>query len=158
MLLKENRAKWVGEHVSERERILDIGIKDAFIYDILGFYPDVAVDIHPEDVPQSVKEKVEFIEETVYNLPFDENEFDAVVITEVLEHVPYPTKALRLTTRYGEKVVGTVPRGDHESKYPQYQEFNRRSLSKVLREVSDHYTVQEIETSNWEGFGFILKK
>ena len=154
----KNRAEWVGRHVSEKDRILDVGIKDAYVWNLLGFYPDVAVDIHPEDVPKEVKEKVDFIEETVYLLPFNEDAFDVVVITEVLEHVSHPTRALRRCYEVGGKVVGTVPRGDHESKYPQFHEFERGSLMRILGNVSPHYTVREVETSNWEGFGFIIEK
>ena len=51
----KNRAEWVGKHISKTEKILDIGIKDAYVFHTLGFYPDVAVDIHPEDVPKEVK-------------------------------------------------------------------------------------------------------
>ena len=54
----KNRAEWVGKHISKTERILDIGIKDAYVFHTLGFYPDVAVDVCPEDVPKEVKKRV----------------------------------------------------------------------------------------------------
>ena len=46
---------------------------------------------------------------------------------------------------------------DHKSKYPQFHEFEQTSLSRVLESMGS-YTIQEIETQNWKGFGFLVKK
>jgi len=153
----KNRAEWVGKHISKTERILDVGIKDAYVFHTLGFYPDVAVDIHPEDVPKEVKKHVNFYKASIYDLPFSDNSFSVVTVTEVLEHLKEPEKGIKECMRVAPKVVGTVPRGDHESKYPQFHEFERTSLSRVLEGVGS-YTIQEIETQNWKGFGFLVKE
>jgi len=153
----KNRAEWVGRHISEKDQILDVGIKDAFIYEILGFYPDVAVDIHPEDVPKEVKKHVNFYKASIYDLPFSDNSFSVVTVTEVLEHLKEPEKGIKECMRVGSRVVGTVPRGDHKSKYPQFHEFEQTSLSRVLEGVGS-YTIQEIEAQNWKGFGFLVKE
>ena len=153
----KNRAEWVGKHISKMERILDIGIKDAYVFHTLGFYPDVAVDIHPEDVPKEVKKHVNFYKASIYDLPFSDNSFSVVTVTEVLEHLKEPEKGIKECMRVAPKVVGTVPQGDHESKYPQFHEFERASLSRVLEGVGS-YIIREIETQNWKGFGFIKNK
>ena len=153
----KNRAEWVGKHISKMERILDIGIKDAYVFHTLGFYPDVAVDIHPEDVPKEVKKHVNFYKASIYDLPFSDNSFSVVTVTEVLEHLKEPEKGIKECMRVGSRVVGTVPRGDHKSKYPQYYEFERGSLLRILGNIGS-YTIREIKTPNWEGFGFIISK
>lgn len=48
------------------------------------------------------------------SLPFESETFDVVTISEVLEHLPYPSATIKKISRIlikGGKVVGSVPNG-----------------------------------------------
>jgi SAM-dependent methyltransferase len=82
-------------------------------------------------------------------LPFDDASFDVVVLSEVLEHLPYPEITLHQVARIlrpGGKFVGSVPnavmlrnrlrflfRGIVELDPTHLQHFSRRSLELLLR-------------------------
>lgn len=72
------------------------------------------------------------------NLPFDDNKFDAILFSEVLEHIPEPSKAIaeiaRCLKKDGELVI-TIPfiYQLHEVPYD-YFRFTEFGLEKILKD------------------------
>ena len=71
---------------------------------------------------------VNYIQGDINDMPFDDNEFDVVICTEVLEHIPGPEAALKELLRVsGNKILITVP---HE---PWFRMGNLLVLKNVTR-------------------------
>ena len=70
----------------------------------------VGIDNEPEFVRQAKKiyPDIEFINGSIYKLPFKENEFDTVILFDVLEHVDEKV-ALKEIARVGKRAIITVP-------------------------------------------------
>lgn len=77
--------------------ILDIGSRSGFLLDILqeyGFKNFYAVDVCPEAV-EYIKSRGYFAEQLDIQEEHLEVGFDTIVVSHVLEHTPYPEKALK---------------------------------------------------------------
>ncbi|KYF65317.1 hypothetical protein BE11_30655 [Sorangium cellulosum] len=71
----------------------------------------VATDVSLERVAPDVDPLIQFREASVYELPFEDREFDLVVCCEVLEHLEDPARALRELRRVaGRWVIASTPR------------------------------------------------
>ena len=86
----------------------------------------------------------------IRSIPLADKSFDAVLCTEVLEHVPYPAEALREMSRLlksGGKLILTAPLGSglHQTPYHFYGGFTRYWYQKFLPE--NNLTVESIEYS-----------
>ncbi len=81
------------------------------------------------------------------NLPFQDAVFDAVLCTQVLEHVPEPEKILRelhRVTRSGGRLYLTAPQGFGEHQAPHdYFRFTRYGLRHILEKAG--WSVVSIE-------------
>jgi len=76
------------------------------------------------------------------NMPFQNNEFDTVIMTEVLEHVPYPIDTLKEVHRVlngGGFILFTVPFlwPLHETPHDEYR-YTPFSLRRIFEEAGFH--------------------
>lgn len=100
------------------ETVLDAGCGEGYATDFMARrLPDVSftgVDLSGDAVAfarQTFGSAATYLEGSVYDLPFDEGAFDAVVCSEVLEHLDEPARALAELTRVARHhVLLTVPR------------------------------------------------
>jgi ubiquinone/menaquinone biosynthesis C-methylase UbiE len=102
----------------------------------------ISVDLSNESVLQAKKlieslniKNVEFRQADIYNLPFDENTFDNVIICFVLEHLNSPQAALREVMRVlkpGGEIMAIE--GDHGSTffYPESKEAYQAINCQIL--------------------------
>lgn len=97
--------------------LLDAGCGEGFVVDLLTReHPDLkitGVDISDDAIEYAKEhfgEKARFRTGSVYKLPFSDNSFDAVLCSEVLEHVDDPNRAVAELKRVArDYVVITVP-------------------------------------------------
>jgi len=110
------RLQFIKKEVGEHKRVIELGCRFGSIIELFYENNDVAgVDID-NNALEICKKK--FPDLNIFNcdlnarLPFDDNTFDVVVITEVLEHLPYTDITLseikRILKPEG-KIVGSVP-------------------------------------------------
>lgn len=100
------KLKYILEDLAEvKGRVLDVGCGGGgFAKAIKHYRPDLevyGVDINKEAIKRAKKddEGVNFKAESVDRLAFKDEFFDAVVVTDVLEHLEEPTEALRQINR-----------------------------------------------------------
>lgn len=100
----------------ERINILDAGCGEGFITRIVkDRIPDsqiIGVEYATEafEVAQRLNPDITFCQGNIYNLDFEDNTFDLVICTEVLEHLDRPDKAVKEIIRVASKgVIITVP-------------------------------------------------
>jgi len=94
--------KFLGE--PSDKKILDVGcgkgrfcrkIKDFGFINIIGAEPSKELI----EVAKGNNKDIKFVQASVTNLPFGDNEFDALICIEVLEHVPDTEKAIQEMAR-----------------------------------------------------------
>ena len=115
--------KELGE--AQAQKVLDVGCGAVYptILARAGFQV-TGLDVSREALDQAatlaekwgMKDKVEFVQDYAQALPFPDNAFDAVVLGEILEHIPDPDKVLAEAMRVvrpGGRVIASTPIG-HE--------------------------------------------
>ena len=108
------------EKIAERceGKVLDAGAGDGYITNLIkkkGFEV-VGLEISDKRI-KNAKEKytLDFVKGDVNNLPFPDNSFDTVVVSEVLEHTDNIGQGLKEAIRVAKKkVILTLPIGDWE--------------------------------------------
>lgn len=117
------RARYIFEEVAERKpkRILDAGCGRGFYVKTLSMF-DFPTQIIGVDIRESYIEKAKKITKkdarvsvqkaSIYNLPFEDNSFDFIICSEVLEHLDKDAKAVmelhRVLKKNGHLAI-TVP-------------------------------------------------
>ncbi|MFH1502357.1 MAG: class I SAM-dependent methyltransferase [Candidatus Eisenbacteria bacterium] len=111
------RVEWVVKGVGRGNRVLDLGCRSG---DLTSHYADgnevVGVDVD-ERALGACRDRLGIrtvLHDLSSRLPFGDSEFDVVVLSEVLEHLPYPELTLgeiRRVLRDGGTLVGSVPNG-----------------------------------------------
>ena len=119
--------QWVKE-----KKILDVGAGDGLITSMLG-----AVGIEYEDVgvKLAVEKGINVIQGDAYQLPFEDNSFEAVTMIDVLEHFDTPEIALREARRVAPILyVNTPPKKDDGTLTDKFhvQEWSPAGLVKVV--------------------------
>jgi SAM-dependent methyltransferase len=82
---------WVKE-----KKVLDVGAGDGLITSLLGAK---GIEFEPEGVRLAQERGVDVIQGDAYELPFENNSFEAVTMIDVLEHLENPKKALQEARR-----------------------------------------------------------
>lgn len=91
--------------VNKRGRVVEIGCGGGGMSEAIKFYrPDLEIvgcDVSSVAIGQAKNnfKNVEFIEGSIYNLPFKNGSFDAVVMFDLLEHLEDPEVGLSEVTR-----------------------------------------------------------
>jgi len=99
-------------------KTLDAGAGDGYITNLIKKKGLEVVGLEISDVRiKNAKEKynLDFVKGDVNNLPFADNSFDTVVVSEVLEHTNNIGQGLKEAIRVAKKkVIMTLPIGDWE--------------------------------------------
>lgn len=97
---------------NEKLRILDAGCGEGFLsgymHDELGNQVDITGLEYTSEALKIAKERnkdINFIQGDIMDMPFEDNSFDIVVCTEVLEHLHDPAKALSQLLRVSKGVL-----------------------------------------------------
>lgn len=98
-------------------KILEVGAGDGSILKYLDefrFAPEIhALEISKSGVTQIEKRKIASLKSVQifdgYHIPFEDNEFDLVILSHVLEHVEFERMLLREIRRVSKQVVIEVP-------------------------------------------------
>jgi SAM-dependent methyltransferase len=148
------RLDWVLKHADGR--VLDCGCNDgaftlelvkrgheAIGIDILPVNINRAIDNIP-DMPEIVS-KLDYYVADIESLPFEDKEFDTVVITETLEHLIHPRRGLEEVHRVlkdGGKALISVPNGvDRQPTH--YNSFNIAGLQDIMQDI---FTTETLES------------
>lgn len=121
-----DRAWLIFQAVAYRQpnRVLEIGCGRGFYVNALAEFPQVkrvdGIEIEPTYLAQAKQairsKKVHLLEASAYALPYSDQSFDMVLLTEVLEHLTDEKQALREIKRVlkpGGWLVITVPSADY---------------------------------------------
>ncbi len=118
-LLEETRGQLFAAWIGTGQTVLDLGCRDGTLTrhfmagnDVTGADIDVAALQHAKSTYGLCVKAVDLNAA----LPFDTQSFDAVVMAEVLEHLPYPSAVLQEVKRVlrpGGRYVGSVPLAYH---------------------------------------------
>lgn len=101
----------VGLATSDKCKVLDIGCGEGKIWQLLPNLDVTGLDILPKNLDKA-KKYLKPVKGRAENLPFQDNVFDLVVASEILEHLFLPEKALREIKRVlkpGGKAIITFP-------------------------------------------------
>jgi SAM-dependent methyltransferase len=97
---------------------LDVGCRGGVLTQMVGIIRWIGVDIDPAAV-EVARERIACAEmDFTFAIDFRDESFDAVMMTEVLEHLPYPALTVREVHRFLKKqpqsvFVGSVPLDYH---------------------------------------------
>jgi ubiquinone/menaquinone biosynthesis C-methylase UbiE len=110
--------------------VLDMGAGDGKITSMLGAK---GIDNEPEAVRLAQEKGVDVILGDAYNLPFKDEEFDAVFMGDVLEHLEFPQKALQEARRVLKQFLYlAVPKKGMDNDKFHYQEWTPDELKKLV--------------------------
>lgn len=130
-------AAWYDENLKKfaHGKLLDLGCGKAPLYGTYTHYVDDAVLADWEESPYT-NVRVDVRCDIAKRLPFQDNSFDTVILSDVLEHVPYPRYPMREVARVlkpGGNVLINVPfvhrlhQTPHD--YNRYTEFMLKLLA-----------------------------
>lgn len=155
--MTNNFLKSVSEHFNQfkPKNFLEVGCGEGYLANYLvdnsfeKLEKVIACDLDLNKVEKDLNPLISFQEGSVYELPFDDNEFDLVVCCEVLEHLEKPELALKEIARVsGRAVIISTPwepvwcilnmmRGKYLTDFGNtpghIQHFSRRDLLKLAR-------------------------
>lgn len=113
---------------------LDVGAGDGLITSVIDA---VGVDNNKLAVSLARERGINVIEGDAYNLPFDSNNFDNVLMGDVIEHLKYPEKSLleiwRVLKDKKFLYIVTPPCGGKMDKY-HYKEYSPKELVELVED------------------------
>lgn len=107
LLRAENLVKtpWILERLPKKSRVLDVGCGAGFLTNELAKfdYDVTGVDLSEESLEVAKRydssKSVAYLKADAYNLPFEDESFDAVCALDFLEHVDDPERAIKEFSR-----------------------------------------------------------
>lgn len=141
-ITRKNHEKFLSEHASD-VLVLDVGAGKETTHSYEYFFPNRhTIDIEPERKPDTVGD--------IHDMPFDNESYEMVLCTEVLEHCIEPQKAIdelyRVLKKDGKCILTTrfmFPLHDVPNDYFRYTKYGLRHL---FKDWSDVIIVPETET------------
>lgn len=121
---------WVKE-----QHVLDIGAGDGLITSLVGA---AGIENEPEGVRLAVEKGANVIEGDAYNLPYQDNTFDACMMIDVIEHFDRPLDALKEARRVAPVLyVNTPPKKDDGTLTDKFhiQEWSPAGLVNLVESV-----------------------
>lgn len=121
---------WVKE-----TNILDVGAGDGLITSLLGAK---GIDNEPEGVRLAQEKGVDVVMGDAYNLPFEDNSFEAITMIDIIEHLDTPIKALKEAKRVAPVLyVNTPPKKDDGTLTDKFhvQEWSPLGLVELVESV-----------------------
>lgn len=113
------------DYVKDFQKILDIGCGSSQILD--GLPQSIGCDVRLNKLRYKRAPYRELFEASVYNLPFKDESFEAVIFSEVMEHLPPDREILdevvRVTEKGGTIIVGTPDYATHWKTIEQLYQF-----------------------------------
>ena len=80
----------------EKMDLLDVGVGDGYTIRLVKPHGEIAgIDFDPNELMAAVSRRITAKEGSAYDIPFPEQSFDVVTCFEVLEHLEFPSSALR---------------------------------------------------------------
>jgi 2-polyprenyl-3-methyl-5-hydroxy-6-metoxy-1,4-benzoquinol methylase len=140
------------EGLTDKSRVLEIGCNSGKISNFIAGkgYETYGVDLSARSVERANKnkhDKAHFEVMDAFNLKYKSNQFDSIVLTEILEHVDNPDGVLREAIRVakpGGKVIVGVPR-NYDIYSPGHRLFfTPESLQAVAEKYSSSVQFQNI--------------
>lgn len=120
-------AEWVKE-----KNVLDVGAGDGLITSLLGAK---GIEYELEGVLLAQEKGVDVIQGDAYELPFEDNSFEAVTMIDVIEHLEDPLKALKEARRVAPVLyINTPPKKDDGTLTDKFhvQEFSPLGLVQLV--------------------------
>lgn len=155
-------------------KILDIGCGDGLFLDMLKNIDSVGVDISKEGIKKCIKKglKVSLCDFSKDKLPFTDNQFDYVVMLDVLEHLYSPEDLLKEAKRVSKKsiiisvpnfsslparaqmLLGRIPENNTKNKGHIYW-FNLRILEEMLK--NNDLKIVDMKMNSFWNMNFLTK-
>lgn len=176
-VIQRTRIGFIFRQVPEMARVLEVGCNSGGLLNILSMRKNCycnGIDISEELVKIAVQKGISAKYGVAEEIPYGNNTFECVIMTEVLEHIYEPRVAIKECARVLTSdgiFVGSVPHQDsHNSKQKSLEEhrwhchkFNEESLRKELESVFKYVYTENIP---WYGdysfqpqwIGFVCKK
>lgn len=114
----------------EEKSVLDVGAGDGLISSLLDIK---GIDNDEEGVRLAREKGADVILGDAYQIPFEDESFDSVLMADVLEHLEFPEKGLLEARRVLKKYlyITTPERSDKMSKF-HYQEWTHKELEELV--------------------------
>ncbi|MCI1930356.1 MAG: methyltransferase domain-containing protein [Clostridia bacterium] len=159
----EKRIKWIIKNLGTDKRVLDIGCSQGIvsIFAAKSGNKVVGIDIQPEAIDfaqKLINEKYAYLKDSIEFLCLDfleytaEKKFDAIIMTEVLEHLEHPSEFLKHSKELLNDngiLICSVPFGvmdhpDHKSTF---------YLTGIVDIIEKSFSIERIDYMNkWIGF------
>jgi len=152
----EDRFKWIQAQCNPNLKIVDVGGEGCTFTDEFNV---TTVNLNEIKTPNFYKASAE-------KLPFEDKQFDIAVLTEILEHVDDPVKAMKEANRVANKIVITVPYefdwpvGLKPFEHPEHLRFYTRDLLEThLKEAGfTNYKIKKLVQGEWVFYGAIVNE
>uniref|UniRef100_A0A6M3J0R6 Putative methyltransferase n=1 Tax=viral metagenome TaxID=1070528 RepID=A0A6M3J0R6_9ZZZZ len=154
---QQKRMQWLKAHAVGS--VLEVGCSWGYVSAYVG--AEAGVDINPDNimVARILSPEIEFREGDALALPFPNKSFDTVLLTEVLEHMPWErvAKACREAIRVARKrVLVTMPDGETDTEDAANVKHAWLATRQRVLEVGTRFLPPKGCISRDSGFAFII--
>ena len=138
------RDKWIAKEsikIDNNSNVLDIGAGGCPYrsnFNHTNYKTHDFVQLNPNQIQQIGYGKIDYVSD-ILEIPVDNASFDAVICTEVIEHVPYPIEVIKEISRLLKKngvllITAPLQSGLHQEPFHFYGGFTKYWYSKFLTE------------------------